>query len=92
MCEPEGLEVARGGAASSEFTIHGEQDPRFKDVLDAAQRKTRVGHATPVAERGVFRREAGLADARLRAAGGLVRGELDALWRRLHDGVAARRG
>lgn len=57
------------------------------EVLGLAAGKRRVGQTTALAERGVFHRDTGLADARRRAAAALVRDELTALWRRIHGEV-----
>ena len=52
---------------------------RSLDCLIAQARKQRVGSASPMRDRGAFRRDIGRADARLRAARTLVRDVLDGL-------------
>jgi alkylation response protein AidB-like acyl-CoA dehydrogenase len=91
--------VAQRGGALFRLPLLGFFGPAFSgfpqgvgrraldEVLALALRKTRVGHPTTISERGVFRRDVGAADGRLRSASALVRGELGALWQRLHDGV-----
>ena len=59
------------------------------EVLRLSGSKVRVGHTVALSERAAFHRDAGLAEGRLRSAAALVRMELDALWRRLHDGEDA---
>jgi alkylation response protein AidB-like acyl-CoA dehydrogenase len=59
------------------------------EILQLAAGKLRTGQASPIGERGAFRHAAGQADGRLRSAGALVRQELEALWRRLHDASEA---
>ena len=56
------------------------------EVVGLSGARVRVGHTVSLAQRAVFHRDAGAAEGRMRAAAALVRLELDALWRRLHDG------
>ena len=57
------------------------------EIVSLARTKTRMGQESAVSERAVFQHELGNASTRLRAAGTLVRHELEILWDDLHDGV-----
>jgi alkylation response protein AidB-like acyl-CoA dehydrogenase len=93
--------VAQRGGAIFQLPVLGFFGPAFSgfpqglarraldEITEVAQTKLRLMVGQRLAERGVFQRDLGLADGKLRAARLLLHHELAALWQRLHDGVEA---